>query len=546
MCKDRTTKWGYSKTIKKREYEAIINETITRDSDGKIWIREKQVKQRDVHRYMKRRKVDSSLPRRHLPPAANRVQATETLFSPNRDVVANTVGGEKVCDILMNNSIGPSGHDSSTKDAPERPAAPEQHSAIWDNVEDVHPTDNSNGHSQFFHHPYSPNGLSASLLAHSSWHVIPIERLLNQEQPEPSNPEPVLEAASFVEKSTVEAPASSHQDKLTTTFTIGDSCRKEVSALPRKKDLVVREDGEIASRWIALCSMAAMQQPSGQLITSQYALGEASKLFEKMILTRDPQMLSSLVVFGAVLEARGEDDFVGTVLSHTSAISSDILGKTDSITLTIKWIVNALAKKPQSPRISLSKLREISYNFEAEYGKLHSYYLTSLFNLAKALDLEQYAEEAEEILRDIIRLCPHVYAPGHPQTIISQMNLSRILLRNGQSREAQSIMTSAVSSSQERWGLDHPYTLECLRRQAILLEKVERPEQIENLLETVLRGRIRSFGPHHRYTYGSRLDLESWLENQGRKDEALALEEKVNKWVTEAHNDATKNDLDAY
>lgn len=126
------------------------------------------------------------------------------------------------------------------------------------------------------------------------------------------------------------------------------------------------------------------------------------------------------------------------------------------------------------------------------------------------------------------------------------MNLARILLRTDRSKEAQSIMASAVSSSQERWGFDHPYTLECIRRQAILLEKVERSEKIEHLLETVLKGRIKSLGPDHRFTYGSRLDLEYWLEDQGRKDDVRTLKDKMSKWAEDAGNNATKNDFAAY
>ena len=62
MCKDRITRWGFRKTIKKSEYKAII-----RDMDGapgwmrqgRLWIRGKEVKKRDVKRYLKRRKTSN-------------------------------------------------------------------------------------------------------------------------------------------------------------------------------------------------------------------------------------------------------------------------------------------------------------------------------------------------------------------------------------------------------------------------------------------------------------------------------------------------------
>jgi hypothetical protein len=65
MCKDRTTKWDFGKSIKKREYETIIEQQAKHDHQQKpIWIRGREVKQRDLNRYLKRRKLDASPPRR--------------------------------------------------------------------------------------------------------------------------------------------------------------------------------------------------------------------------------------------------------------------------------------------------------------------------------------------------------------------------------------------------------------------------------------------------------------------------------------------------
>lgn len=101
-----------------------------------------------------------------------------------------------------------------------------------------------------------------------------------------------------------------------------------------------------------------MQEPNGQLQTLQHALGEARELFDVMVRAGDPQMLSSIVVFGAVMEARGRDAFVGVVLSHTRAVPSHILGRGHPITLTIeldcqrpcKGIAGARNQSKQAPR----------------------------------------------------------------------------------------------------------------------------------------------------------------------------------------------------
>jgi hypothetical protein len=65
MCKDRTTKWGFGKSIKKKEYETIIQEQSKHDQQRPIYIRGREVKQRDLNRYLKRRKVDACPARQH-------------------------------------------------------------------------------------------------------------------------------------------------------------------------------------------------------------------------------------------------------------------------------------------------------------------------------------------------------------------------------------------------------------------------------------------------------------------------------------------------
>lgn len=133
MCKDRTTKWGYSKTIKKREYEAIIDETSARGPDGKIWIRGKQIKQRDVNRYLKRRKVNSSPLQRQLRPAAGGMPSTEIISSPNPDAVRKTLGRDKACEVLVNNSKVPSGDGTSDESAARAPCS---YSAVFGHAEE--------------------------------------------------------------------------------------------------------------------------------------------------------------------------------------------------------------------------------------------------------------------------------------------------------------------------------------------------------------------------------------------------------------------------
>jgi hypothetical protein len=64
MWKDRTNRWGFGKTVKKGGYDAIIRRMEKRSNlqEGEqragFWISGREVKRRDVERYLKRRKIE--------------------------------------------------------------------------------------------------------------------------------------------------------------------------------------------------------------------------------------------------------------------------------------------------------------------------------------------------------------------------------------------------------------------------------------------------------------------------------------------------------
>jgi hypothetical protein len=543
MCKDRTTKWGFGKTVKKKEYEDIIQKQSMQQQHGAIWIRGRQVKQRDVNRYMKRRKLDGGEGGQCLNQAPSEGQAIQHTTSPDRENALNGYGPQMHHDARGGSSESTLAGDATTELAEEQLTALKEHPDILRGTALMGSNQRQSPSSHDF---FSPGGFLSSSILTPTWPDSPICRLLLREESEHCFADSVQEMRTILSNFDAEKNLGLDSERLSRSPLVSDASAIEEHGTTSSPTSSTADVSEIASRWISFCSLAAMQHPSGKFGVLRHALDEASILFDEMVRTSDRQLLSSIIVFGAILEAHGKDDSVGTLLSHTCDISSTILGSGHFLTITIAWIVDALSKKKDRARVSLSKLREISYAFERDYGKLHPYHLTSLFNLAKALDLDQYTEEAEPLLRGIVKMCPKVFSLGHPQTIIAQMNLARVALRLGHSSDAATTMASAVSSSHERWGPEHPYTLECLRRQAILLETLEEPEQIEEILERVLRGRIKSLGYNHRFVYGSTLDLECWLEDRGREEEAHTLRQRIQEWAKEAGDNDARNAFAAY
>jgi hypothetical protein len=123
-------------------------------------------------------------------------------------------------------------------------------------------------------------------------------------------------------------------------------------------------------KWIAFCSFAAKQNSHNESGVLHHALNQASKIFQYKIRFSVRQLLSSIVVFGAVLGAHGKEGSVGTLLSHTRVISSQILDSPQSVMATITRLFDVISKERQRAQVSRSKLREISYTSEKGYGKL--------------------------------------------------------------------------------------------------------------------------------------------------------------------------------
>jgi hypothetical protein len=127
-----------------------------------------------------------------------------------------------------------------------------------------------------------------------------------------------------------------------------------------------------------------------------------------------------------------------------------------------EWMTSILSKRREPFRISPCRLRDICDRLMLEYGSEHPYYLTSVYNLAKLLDLERYLSECVPTLRTLN--CPRVFGAGHVQTI---MALSRLLLDIGEMGEAERLMATTVNGAQSnKWCTpchEDPYALECLR-----------------------------------------------------------------------------------
>jgi len=262
--------------------------------------------------------------------------------------------------------------------------------------------------------------------------------------------------------------------------------------------------------WILICFLSAVFQASGRTREAKMGLERLPGLFRSMVAEQNIYMLPAIVIVAVIMEAYGYDYLASQVLQHACAVCDASFGRTDDITLMVKFIVNMLDKEGRHHRLEPCDVEDVMCNMLNKFGEGHPYCLVTLYNLARAYDLAGYPRKAAAHLCKLDYRCQLYLAPGNGLSIICRMSLARINALEGHTTTAVNLMKSAISQCKQSWGENHPYTLECVRRLAMLSQSTGAPQTIEALLHQVLQGRRERLGPTHRYTKGSEMQLAQW------------------------------------
>ncbi len=156
-------------------------------------------------------------------------------------------------------------------------------------------------------------------------------------------------------------------------------------------------------------------------------------------------------------------------------------------------------------------------------GPAHPDTLTSMMNLATALNLQGKYAEAEEMNREVLEARKRVLGPEHPDTLKSMNNLAMTLNFQGQYAEAEKMCREVLEAMKRVLGPEHPDTLTSMMNLATALNLQGKYAEAEEMYREVLKTRKRVLGPEHPDTLSSMNNLANSLARQLRIEEALAV-----------------------
>jgi tetratricopeptide (TPR) repeat protein len=142
-----------------------------------------------------------------------------------------------------------------------------------------------------------------------------------------------------------------------------------------------------------------------------------------------------------------------------------------------------------------------------ELGDEHPHTLTSMSNLAAALlDQEKY-DEAEVLIRRVVKGRQQL-GEEHPDRLTALDILARVLGAQHKFEEAEVNSRQALEGRTKRLGEHHPDTLTSLNNLAALLMWMERYEDAAKYFQSAITGLDRSLGPRHPFTIACRSNSE--------------------------------------
>jgi hypothetical protein len=163
---------------------------------------------------------------------------------------------------------------------------------------------------------------------------------------------------------------------------------------------------------------------------------------------------------------------------------------------------------------------------EALGSQKHGHTIVALYCLCFHLIFaDKDCAQAERYLEYLCVVSADVFGPYNIQTINILATLSRAQQRQKKYLAAlETINRSLVAAP---LGLNHPHRLELLLRKALILWKLNRMDEMEELYWIVVKGRVATLGIHHKSTiaaHNSLVDVLHWNNNwQARKDDAHRL-----------------------
>jgi hypothetical protein len=270
--------------------------------------------------------------------------------------------------------------------------------------------------------------------------------------------------------------------------------------------------------------VACLRTNEGRVHDAELAMKEASKGFERMVVTRHDRCLTNLNLILALFEAHGKRDIAIELLGKLSIAMRSLkdMPEKESVKMTIRFKMDVMLGVKIERMSDPAVLRHIHYSFERSWGRYSPSTLACLCNLGWRLAGEKDAGRITEALDVLSRARESLErALGHddPQTIICLAMLARVLFNLERFPEGLEMMGIAMDRINTRFTDCHPYRLSALRRFSLFMQNVHRVDA-EPILREVASKRLRVLGPDCELTQGSMKELRDFLIKQERHEDA--------------------------
>jgi tetratricopeptide (TPR) repeat protein len=164
---------------------------------------------------------------------------------------------------------------------------------------------------------------------------------------------------------------------------------------------------------------------------------------------------------------------------------------------------------------------------EKALGKEHPHTLTSVNDLALALQDQGKYEAAEQMYRRALDGYEKALGKEHPHTLTSVSNLALALQDQGKYEAAELMNRRALDGYEKALGKEHPHTLASVNDLALALRYQGKYEAVEQMYRRALDGYEKALGKEHPHTLTSVNNLASALRYQGKYEAAERMNRRA-------------------
>lgn len=252
---------------------------------------------------------------------------------------------------------------------------------------------------------------------------------------------------------------------------------------------------------------------------------DACNMFNRMLRTSNPHILSSLIHIACVFYGLGGVDNYRWILEDCWELISKDLSTYQ--TYAIPYCYALACETGNHANISKFGMQLLNVT---EHTSYHSQTMSSnflVFQQFKAHHLLEHMQNptgARDILVRCIRESPRCLEENHSVNVGCLNLLARAYEHLGQIGAAIEAYSDAARRSEEVFGRRHPFRMSLVRNIAMLQAKLGMTVEVEENLRQVFWCRNEVLGPGHGYTYSSAQELQKFLIYLGRHDDAAEEE----------------------